>query len=200
MNPFSENFILKSIIDFLGNILDYLNPFSENFILRTVINFLGNIIDYINPFSENFFGIKLLELLGNLLKNLFVPSDNYFSNLIEEFKTLLAEKIPYEAYIQLFENIKDVGEGNKAGLNVNFNGYQVGDKKISTGNNWIKFDFILKYKNTWFQWCRGFTYIFFIIYNINQFIKLINKGSGIANGGKSSESNVYDMGAHKWVK
>lgn len=139
-----------------------------------------NIVDWLNPFSENFFVYKLIELLGNLLKDLFVPADDYFSNLEIEFKDLLKDKIPYEAYIQLFENIGDVTEGNPAGLNVSFSGYKVGNKEFSTGDNWIKFDNILKYKQTWFQWCRGFTYIFFIIYNINRFVKLINKGRGVA--------------------
>lgn len=192
---------MKDIISGIINILDYLNPFSENFILNSVISSITNIIDYLNPISDNFLGKKLVELLGDLLKRLFVPEDNYFSNLIEEFKILLSEKIPYEAYVELFENLQDVSEGDESGINVNFNNYQIGDEKISTGDNWVKFDFILKHKQTWFQWCRGFTYIFFIIYNINQFIKFINKGAGIANGGKSGEAhNVYDYGAHKWVK
>ena len=192
---------MKPIIDTLVDLLNYINPFSDKFILKTIINTLGNLLNYINPFSEDFIGKKIIDLLGTLLKNLFVPKENYFSDLIEEFKTLLAEKIPYEAYIQLFENIQDVSEGNPAGLDVNFSGYKIGDKTISTGSNWIKFDLLLKFKETWFQWCRGFTYIFFIIYNIHQFIKLINKGNGVANGGKSGESeHIYDNGSHKWVR
>ena len=63
------------MLEFLGNILDYINPFSDNFILKGVLNFLGNILDYINPFSDNFFGHKLLDLLGDLLQSLFIPSD-----------------------------------------------------------------------------------------------------------------------------
>ena len=51
LNPFDENFILKTL-------LDNLNPFSDNFILKDVVDFLGNILSYINPFSENFFGIN----------------------------------------------------------------------------------------------------------------------------------------------
>ncbi len=181
--------------------LDYLNPFSENFILLKLWNFLTSIIDYINPFNEKFLGYKIVDLIGNLLKSLFVPNNNYFSNLIEEFKALLAEKIPFEAYVQLFENIKDVNEGNPSGLNISFNNYQLGNKKISTGQNWVKFDLFLKHKQTWFNWCRGFTYIFFIIYNINQFVKFLNKGSGIASIGKSGESEkVYDYGGHRWVR
>lgn len=72
INPFSEDFLLKDVLDFLGNILSYINPFSENFILKDVIDFLGNILSYINPFSENFFGYTLIDLFGNLLNSLFV--------------------------------------------------------------------------------------------------------------------------------
>ena len=75
LNPFSDNFILKKIIDGIINIVDVLNPFSDNFILKEVISTIGNILSYINPFSENFFAYKLLELLGELLKSLFIPSE-----------------------------------------------------------------------------------------------------------------------------
>lgn len=75
MNPVSDKFILKGVVEFLKNILDYLNPTSENFILKGVFNFLGEILSYINPLSENFFVYKLIELLGELLKALFIPSE-----------------------------------------------------------------------------------------------------------------------------
>lgn len=75
LNPFSDNFILKKIIDFLGLLVSYINPFSDNFILSDVIDFLGRLLSYINPFSDNFFGIKLIELLKNLLQTLFIPEE-----------------------------------------------------------------------------------------------------------------------------
>ena len=83
INPFSENFILKGVLEFLGNILSYLNPFDENFILKDVIDFLGNILSYINPLDENFFGYKLIELLGDLLQFLFVPSEERITALTD---------------------------------------------------------------------------------------------------------------------
>lgn len=102
-------------------------------------------------------------------------------------KQQFAEKIPYQAYLELFENIQDISEGELAGLNVNFNGYKIGNTEIKTENNWIKFDMILKYKQTWFQWCRGFTYIFFIIYNLNQLIKFL-RGFSVADGSALSST------------
>lgn len=39
----------------MGDILSYLNPFSDKFILKTVIQNLADLLSYINPFSDNFF-------------------------------------------------------------------------------------------------------------------------------------------------
>ncbi len=121
------------------------------------------------------------------MKSLFVPEENFFENTTNELKTLLAEKIPYEAYLELFENVKDINEGDLAGLEVNFSNYKIGNTEISTNKNWLRFDMILKYKQTWFQWCRGFTYIFFIIYNLNQLIKFL-RGFSVADGSALSSS------------
>lgn len=82
---------LSSIIEFFGTILDYLNPFSENFILLKLWNFLIDIISYINPFSDNFLGKKIVELFSDLLKFLFVPENNPF----EDLKTKFDEKFAF---------------------------------------------------------------------------------------------------------
>ena len=81
---------INSIIEFFANLLDYLNPFSENFILLKLWNFLVEIISYINPFSENFFVYKLIELLSDLLKFLFVPENNPFDDLSSKFNEKFA--------------------------------------------------------------------------------------------------------------
>lgn len=67
----------------MSNILDFLNPFSENFILKGIIEFLGEILSYLNPFDEKFFGYKLVEMLGDLLKALFIPSEQRIVSLTE---------------------------------------------------------------------------------------------------------------------
>lgn len=54
----------------------------------------------------------------------------------------------------------------------------------------IDFSWVSKYKNTWYAWVRGFVFIFLIIYNINQIIKLF-RGYNVAEGiSKVSESNT----------
>lgn len=101
INPFSENFILKGVLEFLGNILDYINPFSDDFILKGVLDFLGSIINYINPFSENFilkdiisyinpfsdkFILKdVLEFLGNILDYINPFSENFILKSVLKF-------------------------------------------------------------------------------------------------------------------
>jgi len=72
---------LKSLVNGILDILDYLNPFSEKFILHDLFVILNDIVSFINPFDENFFVYKLIELLQNTLEFLFKPSDNNFNEL-----------------------------------------------------------------------------------------------------------------------
>ena len=67
LNPFSENFFLKWLFDFL-------NPASENFFLKGFVEIVSTILSYLNPFSDNFF-----------LKIAFVPSEGSVrTDLIED--------------------------------------------------------------------------------------------------------------------
>lgn len=91
---------LNYITEFFGTILDYLNPFSENFILLKVWNFLTDIVSYLNPFSENFLGKKIVELFGDLLKFLFVPENTPFNDLKLKFD----EKFVFVGQIKVLIN------------------------------------------------------------------------------------------------
>ena len=90
-------------------------------------------------------------------------------------KSSLTSKIDITEYVKAFNNLQEINDGDIAGLDVNFRDYKIGDTNnyIATPKKWIDFDFVLKYKNTWFVWCRAVTWIFFIIYNINQFLKVL---------------------------
>lgn len=91
INPFSEDFILKGVLDFLGSILSYINPFSENFILKDVLSFLGSLLDYINPFSENFILKNVLKFLGDMLSYINPFSENFIGyKIIDLLKDALA--------------------------------------------------------------------------------------------------------------
>ena len=182
LNPFSENFILNDLFTFLSNLLSPINPFSEDFILKDVISGIGSLVDYINPFSENFFVYKLIELLGDLLKWLFVPSDDFFSSNIDNLKSMLSKKIPYEDYIQIFGDVENV-TGSSSG-SISLNGYKINGITFNS-DNFIDLGFITKYKDTWYSWTRGVIYILVIIYNINQVMKLF-RGYGLTSGSSKS--------------
>lgn len=170
----------KLFID-VANILNYINPFSENFILKNVINFLSDILSYINPFSQNFFVYKLIELLGNMLKWLFVPDDNFFSSHFGEIKETLQNKLGYQGYIDIFSSLEDISENGAT--TVNLKGYKIGNLNIDV-NKFINFNSILKYKDTWYSWVRAFMFIGLLIYNINQVYKLI-RGTNLADSQKT---------------
>ena len=185
LNPFSENFILKGVLNFLGNILSYINPFSENFILKDVLSFFCELLIYLNPFSVNFILKTLFEWIGNFFTSLwdffirlFVPEDDYFSNKINDMKNKISQKIPYQDYVDMFETVKQVESGED--ISINLNGYKIGNMNFNIPK-FINFSWVSKYKNTWYAWVRGFVFVFLIIYNINQVIKLL-RGYNVADG------------------
>ena len=190
LNPFSDKFLLKDFIttlgswfqnvfNFLGSILEYLNPFSDKFLLKTLFTFLGDCLKYINPFDvDNFLGYKLVGLILDGLRSLFVPSDDYFSNQFGEVKETLQNKLAYQSYIDLFGTLEDFS-GNGATV-VDFEGYKVGDSTISQ-DNFLNFNLVTKYKDTWFSWVRAIFFIGLVIYNINQVYKMI-RGTNLADG------------------
>lgn len=159
--------------------MDWLNPFSDNFILKKLWEFLITIINYLNPFSDVFFGKTLVELLGNLLQWLFVPSDDYFSNIQETLLSDLETKLPYQDYIDMFGIILDVSVDGQM-EDISINNYKVGSLNVNV-DNFIDFSFITQYRETWYAWVRGFVFIFLIIYHINQINKFL-RGFSISDG------------------
>lgn len=77
----------ENIANGLGSLIDYINPFSDNFFLKSFFDFLKEALSYINPFDDNFIGKKIIELLGNLLKSLFVPSEDSINGLVNSVKS-----------------------------------------------------------------------------------------------------------------
>lgn len=126
-----------------------------------------------------FYGYKIIELLGELLHSLFIPKDDFFSNQIDDIKYKISQKIPYQDYIDMFETVKQVKE--EGNLSVGLEGYNFGNGITYNNKKFIDFSFITKYKTTWYAWVRGFVFIFLIIYNINQIMKLF-RGYNVAEG------------------
>ena len=161
----------------IANILNYLNPFSDVFILNNLGNLVSNILSYINPSSDNFLGKKLVELIGDLLKSLFIPKEDYFSNKFTTLKQSFSERLSYQSYIDIFEQSKLIMADEQ--LSIDLDNYIVGSNTL-TINKFIDFSIFDKYKSTYYSFVRGFTYIFLILYVINNFYKLI-RGTSIMN-------------------
>lgn len=162
----------------MGNIANDIGTAIGN-IFQPLWDFITTILDILNPYSDNFIFKKLIELLGDLLKWLFVPDENFFNNNIEEIKTNLSTKIPYQDYINMFQTIEQIDtDGN---LSVGIEDYNFGNGLTYSNKKFIDFGWITKYKDTWFGWVRGFTFIFLIIYNLNQITKFL-RGINVADG------------------
>lgn len=129
----------------------------------------------------------MIELLGDLLKWLFIPKDDYFSNIKETLLSDLRTKLPYESYINMFSTILDIADDGQMS-DISINNYKVGNLNINMPN-FIDFSIITQYRSTWYMWVRGFTFIFLIIYHVNQISKFL-RGFNITDGSiiKASES------------
>jgi len=125
LNPFSDNFILKNVIEFLGNIISYLNPFSENFILKNVIDFLGNLVSYVNPFSDNFLGKKIVELFSDLLNTLFVPTQDHFTELSNKFNQKFAFISQIEELVSDLFTVSSTASDSAPEWNITYEGTTV---------------------------------------------------------------------------
>lgn len=114
---------------------------------------------------------------------MFVPSDDYFSNVKETLLSDLETKLPYNDYITMFSTVLDISVDGQI-EDISINNLQVGDLSISLPN-FIDFSIITKYRSTWYAWVRGFTYIFLLLYHVNQIVKFL-RGYTITDGSISS--------------
>lgn len=105
-------------------------------------------------------------------------------------KNNLESKLGYQAYIDIFGTLEDITESGAS--TVDFKGYQIGNLNISQ-EKFINFSFITKYKDTWYGWVRGVTFVFLVIYNLNQLLKLI-RGINLADGHSGNGSNASISG------
>lgn len=159
-------------------------------------------------FSNLWEGIKNIPVtIWNFFKEgllfLFIPEENFFTDKVEEFKTALNEKIPYQQYIESLKDIESVtdvtGDTDNITLGINLNNYSVLDKFTINMNKFIDFSIFSKYKGTWYSWIRVVTYIGLVIYNINQTIKFL-RGFGITEGSIRDVQNSFsssDKGSDK---
>lgn len=129
----------------------------------------------------------IVSLFKDLFIELFIPDDDFFSNMAEEFRTAINEKIPYDDYISTIEDMKNIDVDNIT-ENIDLNNYYISDKLSISKDKWIDFSIFDKYKESWYTWSRVVIYIMLIFYNINQVIVLF-RGAGAVNGYVSTFNN-----------
>lgn len=185
INPLSENFFLKGLLDVLGTGFSYINPLSDNFIFKGFFEAIGNILSYLNPFSENFFGYKIIELLKDALKFLFIPSEDRINGLINTFTSKFefvdSIKISINSIKDMFNNI-----GNAPKLHLN-----LGKTKYTPEGNYtiIDFSWYAPYKAYGDLVLTGFIYAFFLW---RLFISIPNIING--TGGSTGSAMNYIFG------
>ena len=144
-------------MSFLGGILDYLNPFSDNFILKLIIQGIGNILSYINPFSDNFFGKKLVELFGDLLEFLFVPSEERITAIQNTVSSKFAFVDSIKTAVNSIQDmINNVGNSPKFTLNLKATKYTQASNYVILDLSWYA-----PYKAYGDLILTGFIYVFF---------------------------------------
>lgn len=174
--------MLSAIGDGFSNLLN-----SSTSILDIVKQGFTNITTAISGMWESITQIpsKIVEGLKDALTWLFVPEDNFFNDKVEEFKTKLNEKIPYQQYLESFEEIESItdltGDTDEITTSIDMGEYTITDNLTISMQNFIDFSIFTKYKETWYSWVRVVTYIGLVIYNINQVVKMFN-GFGALEG------------------
>ena len=151
--------------EWFTDLLSYLNPFSENFILLKLWNFLTdifnsivNILSYINPFSDNFFGYKLIELLKDALEFLFVPSEERITAITNTVSDKFSFVDTIKTSIQAFQNIiNNIGNAPKLEITIGATKYS-NEQTVKV----LDFSWYAPFKTYGDLIITGFVYAFFL--------------------------------------
>lgn len=186
---------VNNIFSAIGNIATNLanaigNIFSSFF--ESVGNFCASVWEFLQDLWD-----FLVSLPGNIIngiingfKALFIPEDGFVETVVVGIKENLATKIPYDTYIEIFGTLSDGSyyDGQKD-LNIDINNYKISEDLSISTQDFINFDNITEYKNTWHMWVRGFIFILLIIYNVNEFVKLLRGYNVAANVASYNQSS-----------
>lgn len=177
INPLSENFFLKGLLDVLGTGFSYINPLSDNFIFKGFFEAIGNILSFLNPFSENFFGYKIIELLKSALQWLFVPSEERITAL----HNTISEKFSFVTTIRTAsDSIKNSIEntGNAPKLKIRTFKTKYTDEQQQTI---LDFSFYAPYKAYGDAIITGFVYALFFWRLFISIPNIINGNAGVVS-------------------
>lgn len=178
LNPFSDNFLLKPILDMILNLLTYLNPFHDNFLLNPLIDLFLNLLDFLNPFSDNF-----------ILKIAFIPEDGFFSEKFNKLVSLVYEKFPF---IEQLANVV-----NPSTFSVDFSerypslSFTLPSKYGGGTYQLVDFSYFDKYRDFIFSFIRVIIWFPFLKWIYGRIPSFINGGMGMEYRNQHTR-DIYD--------
>lgn len=192
-----------------GNSEDVVNVITQlNNPMDRMINQLNNIDNTLFDFKStglslknvsvdldvNNFALSIATEINTVLVNVFVPGDDYFDTKFTVINNQLKNKLGYDGYVQLMDDIKEIKEAKPSNIVINTSNLLGGSNKVdpqssdlaeasgdstvvvpdvppdeSDGKSKItlvNFNTYYKYKDTIDAWVRGFVFIALLIFNI----------------------------------
>lgn len=164
MNPFSENFFLLKLWDWLYDILYAIGYIATSVgevignIFSPLWNFITNLLSWLNPFSENFIAYKFIELLQNLFQFIFVPSQERIDAITNTVKAKFEFVDSVKTAINSVKDIlNNLGNAPKITLNLKATKYTEAQNAVVFDLSWYA-----PYKTYGDLVITGFVYLMFI--------------------------------------
>lgn len=155
------------IIEFLGSLVVNLGKFIWSLFegaINLIVSGISTIVDWVGSF---------FKFLGDLLHDLFVPDDDYFSKNFDKLNKEIEGKMNIDDYKNAINALTRPSRSGFTDLKANLYGKEV---------TIIPFSYVNQYLDDIQNWCRGFFFIFIVLYNVNFFYKLIRGGDSITPG------------------
>lgn len=145
----------ETLLDKIGHILDYINPASDKFFLKSVLDLLLNLIDVIVGFIDGLFNF-LWNLIVNVFEFLFVPNQERFVAIGEtvssKFGFVDVIKNSVNSLKNSFNNIE-----NSPSLSIDVNSRYYTGSLVSINMSWYA-----QFKPFVDTVITGFCYLFFL--------------------------------------
>ena len=179
LNPLSKDFIFTKLFNNVGDLFSFLDLTGDKFIFTKFFKDISNMLSYLNPFSDNFLGKKIIELLGELLKGLFIPSEERITALqntvVSKFDFIESIKIAINSFLDIINNL-----GNAPVLHLNLGSTKYTDEmEVAVIDlNWYK-----PYKQYGDVVLTGIIYAFYLF-------RLFYSAPGIISGASSGLKEI----------